>query len=414
MPGRLFMAKGSAKVIALVAAFAMIYLDVRPYLKVLSTADLNDFHSRAIDNNRVTISLNYIDIGFVRRGLGGTIAHILSTDWIMSSLLFNLVSLLWLVAPLALLIARLGSKLSSAAVLYLAVIVVLSPQTFLGWSPDLARTDMLVSGFIAWAVLATMSHWRGVGLVMLLVGFLAHETAVIFGAPLLLVLNAEAYASGELDRGSATRLAAVFLGGLGMIALSQALLSPPGPTIAAYMLRATPLGDYESGQSRDVAIYFMVSGIRGVKAAICYNLDYNRQSYLSALFCVMTLAFYVVILGLQKHIRAVFIAVFVPVIFMLLIATDTGRWVKLGVINSWLLVVFYQLYGPNEKELSFKAMLTGGLLFAGIFAMGPASIFYANTATQVLTEKLGVPFDPDPAWIALDKCDPAWRTLLWH
>ena len=158
----------------------------------------------------------------------------------------------------------------------------------------------------------------------------------------------------------------------------------------------------------------MVSGIRGVKAAICYNLDYNRQSYLSALFCVMTLAFYVVILGLQKHIRAVFIAVFVPVIFMLLIATDTGRWVKLGVINSWLLVVFYQLYGPNEKELSFKAMLTGGLLFAGIFAMGPASIFYANSATQVLTEKLGVPFDPDPAWIALDKCDPAWRTLLWH
>jgi len=128
----------------------------------------------------------------------------------------------------------------------------------------------------------------------------------------------------------------------------------------------------------------------------------------------MTLAVYVVILGLQKHIRAVFIAVFVPVIFMLLIATDTGRWVKLGVINSWLLVVFYQLYGPNEKELSFKAMLTGGLLFAGIFAMGPASIFYANTATQVLTEKLGVPFDPDPAWIALDKCDPAWRTLLWH
>jgi hypothetical protein len=410
--------------IAFLFGAVMIYLGLRRYLKALHhlralvTADLKDLSIFHFDYTRVVIAVNYLDNGFVRRGLGGTIARMLSVDWISSGLLFNLVSLVWLVAPLVIFIARLGGKVSSAAFLYLAGIIVFSPQTFLGWSAELARTDMLVAGFVAWAALATMFGRRGLGLSILLAGFLAHETAVIFGAPLLLVLNVEAFASGKLGRGVAIRLAAAFVGGLGIIVLSQALLSPPGPTIATYMFHASPpsyttVWGADAGMYRDIAIYMMVSGMRGVETAICYNLDFNPQYYLTAGFCLAILVAYVFILVLQKHILAVFVAVFVPVIFMSLIANDTGRWLQLGVINAWLLAVFYQLYGPNERVPSFKAMVTGGLLFTGILAMGHTHFDYANELTHILTLKLGAPDPGDPAdghW--MDKCDPGWRTFL--
>ena len=121
----------------------------------------------------------------MHRGLGGTIEALLSSNSVIGGLIFTTLSLILLAIPLCLIVLRLGRKLEAKTLLYMTAILVLSPQTFLGWSRDLVRTDLFVLATIAWAVLATLTNRRVLAIGIMLVGFLVHETAVIFGAPVL-------------------------------------------------------------------------------------------------------------------------------------------------------------------------------------------------------------------------------------
>jgi hypothetical protein len=363
--------------------------------------------------SRTVISTNYFDDELVRRGLSGTIASLLSNDWTTSGVLFMAVSVIWLIVPLALLIWRLGNKLSWAPSLYMAGILVLSPQTFNGWTHDLIRTDVFVVGFIAWAAFATMAGHRSVGLIILLIGFLAHETALVFGLPILLVLNAHAYASGEIDKRSGIQIIAICFAGLVLIVLAQSILRVPDAVIADHMTRAVPetaVPETDDKIARDIAIYMMVSGIRGIKTAICYNVDFNPQYYITSLFCLTILAAYAFILPLRKHYVAMLIAAFVPVIFMMLIANDTGRWLKMGVANAWMLAAYYKLRGP-KVEPSWPAMGIGLLLFAGLVAMRHTPLYYVNETTHNISRSLGYA-DPGRLEDWMNHCDPEWRKFL--
>jgi hypothetical protein len=399
---------------AIISAAGMLYVATRVYINTvlsLHTGLAPPIFGQWLIYSRTAISINYFNDGLVRRGLGGTIASMLSDDWATSGLLFSLTSLLWAIGPLALLIRQLSAKRSWAPSLYMAIILVLSPQTFLGWSRDLIRTDLLVIGFIAWATLATMAGRRSLGLFMLLAGFLAHETAVIFGLPLLLVLNAQAYASGELDKRSLVRITVVFVGGLILIVLAQSLLSAPSTIIAGHMLRAAPPTDYWGRISRDVAIYVTVAGIRSLRTAICYNIDFNPQYYIMALFCLVVLSAYVFILPIRRHLLAAITAVLVPVVFMLIIAADTGRWLKMGVSNAWLLAAFYQLRDAEEQP-SLADMVIGSFLFFGLLAMGHTPYDNVNASFHKISLSLGYR-DPGRLEDWLNHCDPVWRTAVY-
>jgi hypothetical protein len=400
--------------LTMASVVGMLCLMARLYITILLHSGLGLFPpilGQIFVYSRTVISTNYFDDGFVRRGLSGTIARLLSDDWTTSGLLFMAVSAIWLIVPLALLIWRLGNKLSLAPSLYVAGILVLSPQTFQGWSQDLFRTDVFVVGFIAWAAFATMAGHRSVGLIILLIGFLAHETALVFGLPILLVLNAHAYASGEIDKRSEIQIIAVCFAGLVLIVLAQSILSVPDAVIADHMTRAVPEIDDEIGKiGRDIAIYMMVSGMRGIKTAICYNVDFNPQYYITSLFCLTVLAAYAFILPLRKHYVAMLIAVFVPVIFMMLIANDTGRWLKMGVANAWMLAAYCKLRGP-KVEPSWPAMGIGLLLFAGLIAMHHTPYNYVNKTTLNISHSLGYA-DPGRLEDWMNQCDPAWRKFL--
>ena len=292
----------------------------------------------------------------------------------------------------------------------MAGILVLSPQTFNGWTHDLFRTDVFVVGFIAWASFATMTGHRRVGLILLLIGFLAHETALVFGLPILLVLNAHAYASGEIDKRSAIQIIAICFAGVVLIVLAQSILRVPDAVIADHMSRAVPelaVPETDDKIARDIAIYMMVSGIRGIKTAICYNVDFNPQYYITSLFCLTVLAAYAFILPLRKHYVAILLAAFVPVIFMMLIANDTGRWLKMGVANEWMLAAYYKLRNP-KVEPSWLAMGLGLLLFAGLVAMRPTPLYYVNETTHKITRRLGYA-DPGRLEDWMNHCDPKWR-----
>jgi hypothetical protein len=361
---------------------------------------------------RAVISVNYFDVGFVRRGLGGTIAILLSRDSVAGGLLFSILSTVLLVIPIGLLLARLGRVLKPSALLYMAVIVALSPQTFLGWSKDLVRTDVLVEACIAWGVLATLSGRRGLGMASLLLGLLVHETAVIFGWPLLLALNTQAYLAGRLDKRKAIVIAVGFFIGLIAIYLAQSMFSPPGPVIAAHMQQRFPSNESPFGmEMRDTAIYMMVSGTRGLKTAICYNLQAYPQYYPMFAACLLMLAAYVFALSLGTRLLSAAIAVFAPVVFMLLIANDTGRWVKLGVFNAWLLAAAFQIDDPWAKRPRPAVMAAGVLMLAVFIAMGSSPVHEVNRFARQVSLHFGFGDPGGPAaW--LQQCDPQWRSFL--
>ena len=120
-------------------------------------------------------------------------------------------------------------------------------------------------------------------------------------------------------------------------------------------------------------------------------MDFNPQYYITSLFCLTVLAAYAFILPLRRHYVAMLIAAFVPVIFMMLIASDTGRWLKMGVANLWMLAAYYKLRDP-KVEPSWPAMGIGLLLFAGLIARHHHTPYnYVNKTTHNISRRLGSP-----------------------
>jgi len=362
--------------------------------------------------SRTILTINYADNGFIRRGLGGTIVKLLSSDWKLSTLQFIAFSFAWLLIPCGLLFARLVGVVPKAVLVFMGVVLVFSPQTFAGASHDPARTDMLVQGFIAWAVLATLSQRRWAGVALILVGSLAHETAVIFGAPILLVCNFTDYRAGVIDRGTGLRLALGFGAALVALLLLQSLAAAPART-AAHMLAATPTGLEPTYRLwRDIAIYMTVSGADSLRTAICHNVEINSQHGLTAVFAIIVALAYPIILPLRTRPLSVFVTMFVPLVFMLIIANDTGRWLRFAVLNGWLLAMFLLIAGYRLVEFDRRALAIGGTMLAGLLVMGFTPYNYANAATHRITVKLGFP-DPGSLDIWMDRCDPGWRRWIY-
>ena len=294
----------------------------------------------------------------------------------------------------------------------MTAILLLSPQTFLGWSRDLVRTDLLVVAAIAWAVLATLANRRGLAVVILLVGFLVHETALIFGLPLLFALNLQAYRRRELGIGKCVALIAITVTSIAALYLAQSALSAPASVVAARMLqRFPPQGSPMTLDLRDAAIYFAVAGGRGIETAICYNLRISHQYYFMAALSFVVLAIYTLMLRLHKKPWATIVCVFLPLIFMLAIANDTGRWLKLAVMNAWLFAAALQDTDSESAPLSPVTQMLGVACLVVLLAMGSTSVQEVNRFSRNLAVKLGMAMPGEPReW--LDKCDPAWRKVL--
>jgi hypothetical protein len=383
------------------AAAVMIVFGSRRWVKWVfsSDGDAGESLYQASVYSRTVISLDNFHDGFVRRGLGGT-------------LLFTLVSTIWLAAALAAITFKLGSRSRLSIPIYFALVVTLSPQTFLAWGIDIARTDMLVAGFVAWSVFATLSGYRLCGVILLLVGSLAHETALIFGAPLLFSISFSSYSSGKLTSCHAIAMTIVFLIGLGAIMAGQRLWAAPPSFLAHRMLHSGPdRTDYNTVLSKDIATYVLVTGLRGVRASMCYNFDFDPRYALNAILCLIIAASYSIIVPVKNKLLFL-ISVILPVLFMLLIATDTGRWLQLAVINAWLLAVAERLQGPGEAApVSIAAASVGGAALAVLLMMGVTHYDNVNRLTGLISNRLGLPSRaPLEQWMA--RCDPQWQSVL--
>ena len=71
---------------------------------------------------------------------------------------------------------------------WFALFMLLSPQLFWGWSREPARSDMLICGIIAWSLIAGLGGRFFIPMVLLFIGSLIHETAIIYGGPMLVAM----------------------------------------------------------------------------------------------------------------------------------------------------------------------------------------------------------------------------------
>lgn len=364
--------------------------------------------------SRTVIASNYFNDGFVRRGLGGTIAVLLSRDWDRSIWLFITVSFVSLIVPLILIMRRLATRLTTGKTIYLGLILALSPQTFFGWSRDPSRTDLLVGACLALSVLVWLRGQRALALAVILLGLLAHETAAVYGLPLLAAMAIIDLRSGALNRDEAIRLAVAAILGIASVILLQMIFSAPPEVTARNMLGQAPTlaGDPKHQLWRDIAIYMAVGGPRALRTALCYNSQMAARYWPEFFGCLAVTTAYSVILPLRRHLPIAALVMWVPTIFMMVIANDTGRWLKLAVLDGWLIASFLLLRGEAAATLSSRAMKLGAVLFSGLLAMGPTRHNNVNDAYGRLLLRLGYQ-DHAELNVWMDQCDPDWRAIVY-
>ncbi len=397
--------------IIIIAAVAMFVVALKAPLLVWWASGFDEAVRLVMDwtyYNVSFLSASYFNVGFVRRALGGTISRLLSPDPYFGAFLFHVASAALLIIPVALLQRRLLLGVRRPAAWFMIFFALLSPQMFVGWANDIARTDLFVIGTIAWSIL--MIHggrpiWAGA---MLTIGFMAHETAIIFGVPLLVAVMA----TGASGRPVISRNLVWMIAGLGIavvaLAVVQALGTPDTMDFGQAMLRDTPPPiDAWHRDLRDCAIYMMITGMRGLRTAICYNFYW--PGYVVVAICAIGVTILNgIALNLDRRLWGFALAVMLPMVFMIAIANDTGRWVKFACANAWLLSAIYQLRGevvPGKRRLVLAIALTGCLIY-----LGSSTVHQVNRASVSVLRRLDMRFAPEVAdWMT--HCDPAWRAV---
>ena len=121
-----------------------------------------------------------------------------------------------------------------------------------------------------------------------------------------------------------------------VIILLQIAFSVPSEIMARNMLAQAPsfANDPKHRLWRDIAIYMAVGGSRALKTALCYNSDMAARYWPEFFGCLVVLAVYAFILPLRRHLPIAALVMWVPAIFMMIIANDTGRWLKLSVLDG--------------------------------------------------------------------------------
>jgi hypothetical protein len=354
------------------------------------------------------LSANYFDVGFVRRGLGGSIARLLSSDAQLGAFLFHIGSAIFLIAPLATLQLRLLRQGHRPTAVFMMFFLVLSPQTFSGWANDIARTDMLVIASISWSVIAMLGSRPLVSVAVLIAGFLVHETAIIFGVPLLVAIGVLQARDGKMKYSDLAFGALVLIVTLLGFVLVQGALTPNIKDFSSFMRQNTPPPiDQWHENLRECAIYMMVAGMRGLKTAICYNF-YWKAYLIMLIFSVLVCLANGFALGLERRVMWFALAVMAPTLFMDAIANDSGRWVKFACASTWLLSAAYQEKGGlvfRNNRLWMSAVTLGLLLY-----MGTSPVHEVNRVSASVVRRSGLDAAPEvDQWMT--HCDPEWREV---
>lgn len=334
--------------------------------------------------NRPLLLVNYFNSGFPKRALTGTIALLFGTD-LQGVVYFHIASALWLASPLAVMLYLAASRIDIRSRMMLTALLVLPPHLFMSWAPDLGRVDMLTLGMVSWAAVAAITGRPALGAVILAVGALCHETAIVFGVPLLLAIS---FQEGRWQ--SLARFAAPVAALLAVIAIAQALLAPTPTRLIEVMSAAS------ESQMRDIAIYSYIWS--KIPEVICVNLS-NSHYFPSVAIGFALLLLLIVAHGCKD--RSTFalyaVAVLTPFVVASIIAVDVGRWLSMSALNVWLLTAARIALTLAAPWHSFQHLLLCILAAAVTWSAGPTEPLHPSPKLSRLGSIIGAvpPWPPN-------------------
>lgn len=365
--------------------------------------------SLSFDYNRAVIFPNYMDHGFVRRGLGGTLMHLLGQPAdLWTPVLFHIASALFAAAVMIWMIRRLNGRIADRSVWLFTAIAVFSPQFFIAWAFDIARTDMVIAGLKGLAVLALLDRRNFLVAALIVIGLMVHEAGVITGLPLLAAVMLHRLINGEAKIGDYVAPAAV------LIALAALVYwAPTRFAVSDIQIIREMKATLAPSQSRDGALYVFITGLRGVQTSMCWNQYLNPHYGITISLSVALLLMQGVMLGFRGRLQwaLYLLATMPPFAFLSWVASDLGRWYMFSAFNGWALAVALQI-DTGAAFLDTKARLrTGIILFVALLVMGPTRYTYPNLISKPLFLALGYPKMPDlEGWV--ERCDPTWKATI--
>jgi hypothetical protein len=353
-----------------------------------------------------TLGFNYFDFGAVRRGLGGSIVYLLGDNLLRATAVFHILSSALVAAAACWFFARLrrpALQTSAFAILLVAIMM--------RWAEDAGRTDVLVAALLALAAIGAIKGRWVLACCGVAVGLAVHETSFIFGIPLLAGLCVDHERWRKISKSEAVGALAVL-----SLALVLYFFVDRLPHADAQTMVQTVRARLPPDQIVDWAIYFAVSGARGVRTSLCqHSADPTYFIHLLSGLVVIGLFAGVLVTRRGPPVVAVLIVSVIPFLFLSVFAIDLGRWAVLAAFNVWLLCAaspFAPCAAP-ERLMGVRlltALLTVPLIHPKTLPVD-VPVFAPTPVIDRIVQKFGGPRTPKITAL-LERCDPEWRVVL--
>jgi hypothetical protein len=327
----------------------------------------------------------------------------------MTGLLFHIFSAAFLATAIIFLVSKLLINARRSEVIAYSLFLLVSPYLFRTWNVDLVRTDMLVCGFIAWAAVAMVYARPYIAVIVLSLGSLVHETALIFGVPLVAALGFVAYQNSRLTRSAVTRSCALLLLVLAFIGVMLHFsVSPDQVSTFASVVRTR----FPTHNFVDYALYSYLSEWRGIRTSVCSNFLVSPRYWIYLPAIVLIIGIHLAAFGAQTRLSVLLFcaAAIVPAVGLSIIAIDLARWTSFGIFNVWLMAVTVPLIKPELLQPLHSGLWKRVAIIFAISLLGNHPPFSPSSAIDKAADALGIA--PTSFVKMLDVCDPGWKNFL--
>ena len=274
-----------------------------------------------------TLGFNYFEFGFVRRGLAGSVVSLLGPDRLLGTAVFHVLCAAAVAGGAATLFVRLRLR-AGARWVYVLLFVALMMR----WAEDPGRTDLAVAALLVAAALAFQAKQLVLSCLCVGLSLGVHETGLVFGLSLLAALLLDGARWRQVPRRTAAAGLLVLAAFVALYVLLGLLPHADVATMVSVVRSHFPTHEYV-----DWAIYFAVSGSRGVRTSICQNLgDPTYPLHLATGLGVIAIFIALLRNGARPSLPAVLLAAVPPFLFLSAVANDLSRWTVLAALNVWL------------------------------------------------------------------------------
>ena len=359
------------------------------------------------------IGFSYFDVGFVRRGLAGSVVSLLGPDRLLGTAIFHVLCAAAVAGGAAILFLRLRLP-AGARWVYVLLFVAL----MLRWAEDPGRTDLTVAALLVAAVLALQAKQLVLSCLCLGLSLGVHETGLVYGASLLAALLLDGARWRQVPRRAAAAGLLVLAAFVALYLLLGMLPHADVPTMVSVVRSRFPTNEYV-----DWAIYFAVSGSRGVRTSICQNLgDPTYPLHVAQGLGVIAIFIALLRNRAKPSLPVALLAAVPPFLFMCAVANDLSRWTMLAALNVWLLSAAGACDPAGDADAAVRrpwrqAALRIGAAMLVIPLIHPKTwriqdpIFSPSPVIDHALQELGGPRTPRFR-AALARCDPDWRSAL--